>query len=77
MPEEYTPLGYTASIHYDRRLYKEDIVGSMAHARMLGRQGIITSQEAERIVSGLEAIRKEIAGNTFPWKQELEDLHMN
>jgi argininosuccinate lyase len=77
MPEEYTPLGYTASIHYDRRLYKEDIAGSMAHARMLGRQGIITAQEAESIVSGLEAIRKEIAGDTFPWKQELEDLHMN
>ncbi len=77
MPEEYTSLSYTASIHYDRRLYKEDIAGSMAHARMLGRQGIITSEEAESIVSGLEAIRKEIAGNTFPWKQELEDLHMN
>ena len=77
MPEEYTSLGYTASIHYDRRLYNEDIAGSIAHARMLGRQGVISQPEAAAIIAGLEAIRKEIAGDTFPWRQELEDLHMN
>ena len=77
MPEEYTPLGYTASIHYDRRLYKEDIAGSTAHARMLGRQGIISQEESEAITAGLDTIRGEIASDTFPWKRELEDLHMN
>jgi argininosuccinate lyase len=77
MPEKYTALGYTASIHYDRRLYKEDIAGSIAHARMLGRQNIITRGEAAKITDGLAVVREEIAGDTFPWKLELEDLHMN
>ena len=57
MAEEYTPLGYTASIHYDRRLYKEDIAGSIAHARMLGRQEIITRKEAAAITDGLAIVR--------------------
>ena len=77
MTEEYTPLDYTSSIHYDRRLYKEDIAGSIAHVRMLGRQGIITRKEAAAITDGLAVVREEIADDTFPWKQELEDLHMN
>ena len=72
-----TPSGYTVSIHYDRRLYRHDIAGSMAHARMLGRQSIISDEEAGAIVGGLEAVRDEIEAGTFPWREELEDIHMN
>ena len=69
--------GYTVSIHYDRRLYRHDVAGSIVHARMLARQGIIAQPEADRIVDGLEQIRDEIEGESFPWKAELEDIHMN
>ena len=72
-----TRPGYTVSIHYDRRLYRHDIAGSIAHVRMLGRQGIIADEDAEAIVHGLEAIRGEIEAGDFPWREELEDLHMN
>ena len=68
---------YTVSIHYDRRLYRQDIAGSMAHARMLARQGIISQEDADTIAQGLTAIETEIQNGTFPWKEELEDLHMN
>ena len=68
---------YTVSISYDRRLYKQDIAGSIAHARMLGRQSIITQEEAELIVKGLEAVRRDIEDGAFVWREELEDLHMN
>ncbi|MBI2170952.1 MAG: argininosuccinate lyase [Chloroflexi bacterium] len=68
---------YTTSLHYDRRLYKQDIAGSIAHARMLARQGIISPQDAEAIIHGLEDIQDEIEDGLFPWKPELEDLHMN
>ena len=68
---------YTVSIHYDRRLYRQDIAGSIAHARMLAKQEIIANEEAEAIVVGLEDIRGEIEADTFPWRPELEDIHMN
>ncbi|MBI4340348.1 MAG: argininosuccinate lyase, partial [Chloroflexi bacterium] len=68
---------YTVSIHYDRRLYRQDIAGSIAHARMLARQGIISTQDAEAILGGLADILDEIQDGVFPWKPELEDLHMN
>ena len=68
---------FTVSLHYDRRLYRQDIAGSVAHARMLARQGIIAGDEAERLFTGLERIREEIEANTFPWREELEDVHMN
>ena len=68
---------YTVSIHYDRRLYREDIRGSIAHAQMLARQGIITDEEAESIRRGLLDIRQEIEDDVFPWRPELEDIHMN
>ena len=71
------PSGYTVSIHYDRRLYRHDIAGSIAHARMLGRQEIISDDEAGAIVGGLETVRDEIEAGTFPWREELEDIHMN
>ena len=68
---------YTVSLHYDRRLYREDIRASIAHARMLGRQGIVGEDEAAQIVDGLEKVRAEIESGDFPWKPELEDIHMN
>jgi len=68
---------YTASISYDWRLYKQDIAGSIAHARMLARQGIISDKEAEAITGGLESIRMEIERGKFVFKPELEDIHMN
>ena len=70
-------VGYTVSIRYDRRLYRQDIAGSIAHARMLAKQGIISAGDAEAIVGGLDSIRGEIEAGEFPWKEELEDLHMN
>ena len=68
---------YTASVHYDRRLYRQDIAGSVAHSRMLARQGIITSEDAQALVRGLESIREEIGEGSFPWREDLEDIHMN
>jgi len=70
-------LAFSASIDYDRRLYPQDIAGSIAHARMLGRQGIIDSADAAAIVSGLEEIRAEIERGAFPWRDEYEDIHLN
>ena len=71
------PSDYTVSIHYDRRLYRQDIAGSIAHARMLARQGIIAAREADLIVDGLCRVREEIEAGRFPWRAELEDVHMN
>ena len=68
---------FTAAIDIDRRLYKHDIAGSIAHARMLARQGIIPAADAEAIVRGLEEIRQEIDAGHFVFRQELEDVHMN
>ena len=68
---------YTVSIHYDRRLYREDIAGSRAHAAMLARQGIITQEDCDAIVAGLGRVQDEIERGEFPWDPALEDLHMN
>ncbi|MGE0387623.1 MAG: argininosuccinate lyase [Gammaproteobacteria bacterium] len=68
---------FTASVGFDRRLYAHDIEGSIAHARMLARCGILTAEEAERIVTGLEDIRIDIERGEFAWLTELEDVHMN
>ncbi len=68
---------FTASIQVDRRLYVEDIRGSMAHARMLGRVGVLTEAEAEAIVTGLAQIRQEIAEERLPFVDALEDIHMH
>ena len=68
---------YTVSIHYDRRLYRQDIAGSMVHARMLAKQGIIDHEDADSIVDGLGRIRQEIEAGDFSWDASLEDLHMN
>ncbi|NQW23112.1 MAG: argininosuccinate lyase [SAR202 cluster bacterium] len=68
---------YTVSIDYDRRLYKQDVAGSIAHAKMLAKQDIISQDDAAQITQGLKAIEKEIELSSFPWDPALEDLHMN
>ncbi|MBQ3033413.1 MAG: argininosuccinate lyase [Deferribacterales bacterium] len=67
---------FNASITYDKRLYKFDIKGSIAHAKMLSRQGIITEDEARTIVSGLEQVLQEIERGIFKFQLEDEDIHM-
>ena len=68
---------FTASIHFDARLYRHDIAGSRAHARMLARQGLISEAECARILSGLAEIEGEIERGEFVFRPELEDIHMN
>ncbi len=68
---------FTASIPYDWRLYPYDIAGSIAHAAMLAKTGIITKNESRRIIKGLESILKEIASGAFEFSLGLEDIHMN
>ncbi len=68
---------FTASIGFDRRLWREDIRGSVAYARALARAGILTPEEEEKIVQGLEEIGEEIARGEFPFRREFEDIHMN
>jgi argininosuccinate lyase len=66
-----------ASIDVDKRLYAEDIAGSIAHARMLAKQGILTAKDAAKIVDGLEKVRAEIERGDFAFQIALEDIHMN
>jgi len=68
---------FSASIHFDRALARYDIRGSIAHARMLGRVGILSVEDTEALVSGLEHIAREIARDEFPFDPTLEDIHMN
>ena len=67
---------YVGSLQFDRRLYRHDIAGSIAHARMLGRQGIIAVEEASSLVRGLEAVRDEIDRGVFVFDAADEDIHM-
>jgi len=68
---------YTASIQYDWRLFPYDIAGSVAHAAMLGKTGIIMEKEARRIINGLKGILQEITDGKLEFSMELEDIHMN
>ena len=68
---------FTASVDFDRRLYRYDIQGSIAHATMLARQGILTEAERDAIVAGLERVRARIDAGEFEWSIPLEDVHMN
>jgi argininosuccinate lyase len=68
---------FTASVEFDQRLYQYDIRGSIAHASMLARQGILSEAERDAIVSGLERIRARIEAGEFSWSVALEDVHMN
>lgn len=68
---------FTRSLNLDRRLASYDIRGSRAHVRMLAAQGIITQQDEESILKGLHQIEQEIKSEEFPYRDELEDIHMN
>lgn len=68
---------YTESISFDTKMYKQDIMGSKAHASMLAEQGILTAEEAETLCKGLDSVLEEIESGKLVWKQELEDVHMN
>ncbi len=68
---------FTASVSFDQRLYRHDIQGSKAHARMLARVGVLTEEECDKIHDGLDAILADIERGDFAWSVELEDVHMN
>lgn len=68
---------FSASVHFDYKLYPYDIAGSQAHARMLGRQGLVTPEEAAAMVAGLADIKADIDAGRFVWDPKLEDVHMN
>ena len=68
---------FTESISFDRRLWRHDLMGSIAHATMLGGIGVLTKAEAKRIVRALEAIGDDIEAGRFDWDESLEDVHMN
>jgi len=68
---------YSESISFDWRLWRHDIAGSVAHSAALLQAGLLTAEEREKIVSGLREIGVEIEAGKFPWKPELEDVHMN
>src|SRR4051812_6730719 len=68
---------FTESISFDWRLWRQDIMGSIAHATMLQKIGVLTKAELKAIVEGLEKIGNEIQSDAFEWKPELEDVHMN
>ncbi|MBU1169501.1 MAG: argininosuccinate lyase [Proteobacteria bacterium] len=68
---------FTSSIFVDKRLYKHDIIGSIAHCRMLAKQGIIREDEADTMVRGLEKIKSDIESGCFEYKDSLEDIHMH
>jgi len=68
---------FHSSITFDQRLYKQDITGSIAHATMLGRQGIIPQEDADKIVTGLKAIMQDVADGKVQFELDAEDIHMN
>src|SRR5512138_1982220 len=68
---------FTASVEFDKRLYRHDIAGSIAHATMLAKVGVLTAAERDSIIQGLNEIRAEIEAGKFNWSIRLEDVHMN
>jgi len=68
---------FTASVQFDQRMYLFDIMGSMAHAKMLAHVGVLTDAECQQITQGLSTIQQEIAAGQFQWSIALEDVHMN
>lgn len=68
---------YTASVFFDKRLWQADIAGSLAHAAMLQKQGVISATDLAEIRRGMEQIRQEIGSGAFEWKLDLEDVHLN
>jgi argininosuccinate lyase len=76
-PPDATAQVFTASLPFDHRLWSVDIQGSEAWARALAQGGVLSAVELERILDGLAAVRSELAAGTFPFRLELEDIHMN
>jgi argininosuccinate lyase len=68
---------FTASVNFDQRLYNQDIDGSIAHATMLTKVGVLNEDEKQQIIEGLEAVRTDIREGRFEWSEALEDVHMN
>ncbi|KAA0691905.1 argininosuccinate lyase [Halopseudomonas laoshanensis] len=68
---------FTASVDFDKRLYKHDIQGSIAHATMLAKVGVLSEEERDSILAGLHSIQSEIEAGQFDWRVDLEDVHMN
>ena len=68
---------FHSSISFDKRLFEQDIAGSIAHATMLGEQGIIPAEDAEKIVAGLEGILEDARAGKITWRTDAEDIHMN
>ena len=68
---------FGASVGFDKRMYKQDIAGSKAHARMLAHVGVLTDDECKAIIDGLDEIQQDIEQGNFAWSTELEDVHMN
>src|SRR5277367_6455595 len=67
---------FVESISYDRRIYKQDIAGSIAHATMLAKVGLITDAERDAIIQGLKSIEHDIESGNFVFDESLEDIHM-
>src|SRR4051812_31857460 len=65
------------SVHIDKELWREDIQGSLAHARGLGRAGVLSADEVNQLVDGLGRVAREIEAGEFVWDAEKEDVHMN
>lgn len=68
---------FTASVQFDQRMYKHDIQGSIAHATMLAEAGVLSAEEKQTIISGLETVQSKIEAGEFDWSIPLEDVHMN
>lgn len=68
---------FTESVSFDQRLFRHDIMGSIAHVRMLAHVGVLNDAESGQIIHGLEQIQGDIEAGTFQWREELEDVHMN
>ena len=76
-PTDATVEAFTASVDFDRRLYRQDVAGSVAHATMLAEVGVIDPGERDAIVEGLRGIESDIEAGRFEWSSSLEDVHMN
>ncbi len=76
-PTDSSVEQFSSSVEFDHRLYRQDIAGSIAHARMLAAVGVLTEGEFSAINEGLKEIESEIEAGTFEWSSELEDVHMN
>ena len=76
-PTDKLVEAFNASVDFDKRLVLEDIAGSRAHVKMLGATGILELEEVKQILEGLGKVLNEVESDVFPWRTELEDVHMN